>query len=125
MLTVRRTNQQEITGVNGGYPPDIQPFGDGHDADINEVQPGISIGDDQLSRTMVGQYLEILARVIVQGQQEGVFRAGLDPVFASKAVFGILDEMATDWVLSHRNTRLESKAADVAEFVLGGLAASS
>jgi TetR/AcrR family transcriptional regulator, fatty acid metabolism regulator protein len=78
---------------------------------------------DQLSRTLVGEYLEVLARVVAQGQQEGVFRSDLDPIFAAKAVFGVLDEMATDWVLSHRNTRLESKSSQVVEFVLGGLTA--
>ena len=42
-------------------------------------------------------------------------------VFSAKAVFGVLDEMATDWVLSHRNTRLESKSPAILAFVLAGL----
>ena len=75
----------------------------------------------QLSRAQVGEYLGIIAKVIVQGQRDGEFRSDLDPVFAAKAVFGILDEMATDWVLSLRNTRLESQASKVADFVLSGL----
>jgi len=75
----------------------------------------------QLSRAQVGEYLGIIGQVVVQGQKDGEFRTDLDPVFAAKAVFGVLDEMATDWVLSHRNTRLESKATAVAEFVLAGL----
>ncbi len=77
----------------------------------------------QLSRAQVGEYLGIIAEVIRQGQQEGVFRADQDPVFAAKAVFGVLDEMATDWVLSTRNTRLESQADRVYQFLLGGLRA--
>ena len=76
---------------------------------------------DHLSRNQVGQYLEILAQVVIQGQQEGTFRTDLDPVFAAKAIFGILDEMATDWVLSRRNTRLESKSVPVSDFLLAGL----
>ena len=79
---------------------------------------------DQLSRTMVGEYLEILAQIVIQGQQEGDFRSDLDPIFAAKSIFGVLDEMATDWILSHRNTRLESKAGSVGEFLLGGLGCS-
>ncbi len=75
----------------------------------------------QLSRAQVGEYLAIIGKIVVQGQQGGEFRKDLDPVFASKAVFGVLDEMATDWVLSHRNTRLDSKAGMVAEFILAGL----
>jgi len=75
----------------------------------------------QLSRAQVGEYLGIITEVIRQGQQEGEFRANLDPVFAAKAVFGVLDEMATDWVLSARNIRLEGKTGSVYEFLLGGL----
>jgi len=76
---------------------------------------------DQLSRNQVRDYLDILAKLVGQGQNEGIFRKDLDAVFVAKAVFGILDEMATDWVLSHRNTRLENKASAVADFVLNGL----
>jgi TetR/AcrR family fatty acid metabolism transcriptional regulator len=76
---------------------------------------------DTLSRSQVGEYLDILGQVVKQGMAEGSFRADLDPVFAAKAIFGVLDEMATDWVLSRRNKRLESKVASVFDFLLGGL----
>ena len=75
----------------------------------------------QLSRNQVGEYLAILAEVVAQGQAEGSFRTNLDPVFAAKAIFGVLDEMATDWVLSQKNKRLESQVGAVADFILGGL----
>jgi TetR/AcrR family fatty acid metabolism transcriptional regulator len=76
---------------------------------------------DTLSRSQVGEYLGILGQVVIQGIEEGSFREDLDPVFAAKAIFGVLDEMATDWVLSRRNKRLESKVALVFDFLLGGL----
>jgi TetR/AcrR family fatty acid metabolism transcriptional regulator len=76
---------------------------------------------DTLSRSQVGEYLDILGQVVKQGMAEGSFRADLDPVFAAKAIFGVLDEMATDWVLSRRNKRLESKVKAVVVFLLGGL----
>ena len=75
----------------------------------------------QLSRAQVGEYLAVIGQVVVQGQEDGDFRKDLEPVFAAKAVFGVLDEMATDWVLSHRNTRLEGKASMAADFILSGL----
>ena len=75
----------------------------------------------QFSRSRIRDYLETIAEIIHSGQSEGVFRANLDPLLAAKAVFGILDEMATDWVLSRRNTRLAAKSEAVAELVLGGL----
>ena len=80
---------------------------------------------NQLSRSQVGEYLGIIADVVEQGQQEGIFKADTDPLFAAKAIFGILDEMATDWVLSRRNVRLETKAEAVAELLLGGLRSSA
>jgi TetR/AcrR family fatty acid metabolism transcriptional regulator len=76
---------------------------------------------DTLSRSQVGEYLGILAEVIAQGIREGSFRKDLDPVFAAKSTFGVLDEMATDWVLSRRNKRLESQVKAVTAFLLGGL----
>lgn len=76
---------------------------------------------DQLSRNQVGEYLAIISQVVAQGMEEGSFRKDLNPIFASKAIFGVLDEMATDWVLSQRNKRLESQAKAVTDFLLGGL----
>ncbi len=74
-----------------------------------------------LSRSRIREYLAILSEVITAGQRTGVFRADLEPLLAAKAVFGVLDEMATDWILSARNTRLEAKAPLVADLLLGGL----
>jgi TetR/AcrR family fatty acid metabolism transcriptional regulator len=76
---------------------------------------------DKFSRTKVADYLTVIASIVQLGQEESVFRGDQDPVFAAKAVFGVLDEMATDWVLSRRNTRLENKSAEVASFLLAGL----
>ena len=76
-----------------------------------------------LSRTRIRDYLALIARVLEQGKAEGIFRADLDPLFTAKIVFGVLDEMATDWVLSRKNTRLASRAEPAADLLLGGLRA--
>ena len=76
---------------------------------------------DLFSRSRMREYLAIITAVVAQGQREGTFRDTVDSLLAAKAVFGVLDEMATDWVLSSRNTRLEARADAVAAFVLGGL----
>jgi len=76
---------------------------------------------EQFSRSRIREYLEIIAGIIQQGQHEKVFRLDIDPLLAAKAIFGVLDEMATDWVLTHRNTRLVSKAPQVANLILSGL----
>ena len=81
----------------------------------------------ELHLTLVGRDrdLAIISQVVAQGMEEGSFRQDLDPVFASKAIFGVLDEMATDWVLSRKNKRLESQAKAVVDFLLGGLSVKS
>jgi len=38
-------------------------------------------------------------------------------------VFGVLDEMVTDWVLSRKNVRLSARADAVSDLLLRGLAA--
>ena len=75
------------------------------------------------SRSRIREYLALIARVVEQGKQEGVFKEDVDPLFAAKVVFGILDEMATDWVLSKKNTRLASRSDPVCDLLLGGLLA--
>jgi len=76
---------------------------------------------DQLSRARVGAYLQVIAGVIEEGQAAGVWRRDLESLLLAKAVFGVLDEMATDWVLSHRNTRLAARSDAVIRFVTGAL----
>jgi TetR/AcrR family fatty acid metabolism transcriptional regulator len=76
-----------------------------------------------LSRSAIRDYLALIARVIEQGKRDGTFRRDVDALFAAKVVFGILDEMATDWVLSKKNTRMGSRAEPVCELILGGLLA--
>ena len=76
---------------------------------------------DQLSRAKVGAYLQTIAEVIADGQRAGLWRRDLEAPLMAKAIFGVLDEMATDWVLSRRNTRLAARAEDVNRFVAGAL----
>lgn len=73
------------------------------------------------SRSRMREYLAMIAAIVEQGQREGRFAKQIDPLFASKAIFGILDEMTTDWILSAKNTRLESRAEPVAALLLQGL----
>jgi TetR/AcrR family fatty acid metabolism transcriptional regulator len=70
-------------------------------------------------------YLGLIAQVIEQGKREGAFRPDVDPLFAAKVVFGVLDEMATDWVLSRKNVRLAAREEAVSTMLLGGLRAGS
>ena len=77
-----------------------------------------------LSRSRMRDYLALIAQVVEEGKAAGVFKADVDAMFVAKAAFGILDEMATDWVLSRKNIRLASRSDPVCDLLLGGLRAS-
>lgn len=79
---------------------------------------------ERLSRSRMRDYLTLIARVVEQGKDEGVFKRDLDALFTAKVVFGILDEMATDWVLSNKNIRLAARSEPVNDLILGGLRAT-
>ena len=51
-----------------------------------------------------------------------MFRDGLKPTIAAKLFFGMLDEMATNWVLSSRRYALEAESALVVDLFVNGLA---
>jgi len=74
-----------------------------------------------LSRSRLHEYLDLIAEIVNAGKQAGSFRADVDGLFAAKVVFGVLDEMATDWVLSRKNTRMAARAEPVCDLILGGL----
>ncbi len=76
---------------------------------------------ERLSRSRIRDYLGVIAQVVEQGKGEGTFKAELDALLAAKMVFGTLDEMVTDWVLSRKNVRLASRSDAVSNFLLGGL----
>lgn len=74
-----------------------------------------------LSHQEVADYLNILRKIIEQGQNDGVFRPALNPQLVAKAIFGILDEMVTSWVLSEKEYDLADQAEGLADFILNGL----
>src|SRR5206468_5903682 len=74
-----------------------------------------------LSHQEVADYLNILRKIVEQGQADGVFRRSLHPQLVAKAIFGIVDEMVTSWILSEKDYSLADQSDEVAEFVLKGL----
>ncbi len=55
------------------------------------------------------------------GQSDGSFRRTIHPQLRAKAVFGILDEMVTSWILSEKEYNLGDSADQIADLVLTGL----
>ncbi len=69
------------------------------------------------------EYFSRVADILEQGKAEGAVRKDLDTWFATKSLFGILDEAVTNWVLSDRNYRLISEADRIVDFALKGMSA--
>jgi TetR/AcrR family fatty acid metabolism transcriptional regulator len=76
---------------------------------------------EQFSETRVSEYLDVIRSVIKDGQTAGCFRTSVDPTLASKVLFGALDEMVTNWVLSKKRYDLRSTAEPVLDLLLNGL----
>jgi len=67
------------------------------------------------------EYLDIIRRTIAEGQKSGVFRADLKPITAAKILYGALDEMVTNWILSKRAYPLAPMADEVLKVFFGGV----
>ena len=74
-----------------------------------------------LSQEEVKDYLNIIRKIVESGQIEGAFRRNVHPQLVAKAIFGILDEMVTSWMLSEKEYELAAHADEVADFILTGL----
>ena len=77
---------------------------------------------EQFSATKVTEYLDLIRSVIEEGQKKRVFRRGLNTTIAAKVLFGALDEMATNWVLSRKRYNLVSIAEPVIDLLMNGIA---
>ncbi len=76
---------------------------------------------ERFSSTHLQDYLGVIRRTIVEGQEAGLFRRDVDPNMAAKALFGALDEMATNWMLSRRKYALADEAEPVVDLFLKGV----
>jgi TetR/AcrR family fatty acid metabolism transcriptional regulator len=79
---------------------------------------------ERFSSTYLRDYLGIIRDAIADGQRTGVFRAGFNPTIAAKALFGALDEMATNWILTRRRYSLADQADELIDLFLNGVGAA-
>src|SRR6267142_1447925 len=78
----------------------------------------------EFSAAGFAEYLGLLRKTVEEGQRSGVFRKDLSAKLVSKILFGALDEMATNWIISKRNYKLEPMAEVVMDVFLNGVSAS-
>ena len=80
---------------------------------------------ERFSGAQLRTYLDHLRDAVCAAQQAGLFRADVNPTLATKAIFGALDEMVTNWVLSDRDHRLVDDAEPVIDLLVNGMKAQS
>jgi TetR/AcrR family fatty acid metabolism transcriptional regulator len=78
----------------------------------------------EFSAAGFAEYLSLLRQTFEEGQRSGVFRKDLSAKLVSKILFGALDEMATNWIISKRKYKLEPMAEVVMDVFLNGVSAS-
>ncbi|MDM7921056.1 MAG: TetR/AcrR family transcriptional regulator [Pyrinomonadaceae bacterium] len=77
----------------------------------------------EFSAAGFAEYLDIIKRTIEDGQKQGLFRDDIKPIVAAKILYGALDEMVTNWILSKRSYPLAPMAEEVLKLFFGGVLA--
>lgn len=75
---------------------------------------------ERFSATLLRDYLGLIREAVADGQREGLFRADVKATAMAKMLFGALDEMATNWILSRRRYSLEADADIVVDLFING-----
>ena len=78
---------------------------------------------EEFSAAGFAEYLSLIRETLEEGQRAGVFRKGLSAKVVAKILFGALDEMATNWILSKRRYKLAPMADQVLDIFLNGVSA--
>jgi TetR/AcrR family fatty acid metabolism transcriptional regulator len=76
---------------------------------------------EEFSAAGFAEYLGLIRSTIEEGQRAGVFRPELNAKVVAKVLFGALDEMATNWILSKRRYKLTPLADQVLDILLNGV----
>ncbi|WP_456370774.1 TetR/AcrR family transcriptional regulator [Thermodesulfatator atlanticus] len=68
------------------------------------------------------EYVNLISKIVREGQKEGIFRKDVKPGIFKRAFFGALDEMSRFWILSPRKKyRVNTAAKQITYFFLEGI----
>jgi TetR/AcrR family fatty acid metabolism transcriptional regulator len=76
---------------------------------------------EEFSAAGLAKYLDLIRKTFEEGQKAGVFRAALNAKVCSKMLYGALDEMATNWILSKKTYPLAPMADAVLDVFFDGV----
>lgn len=78
---------------------------------------------ERFTASWLQDYFKLLQDVIAEGQRDGTIRPDLPKKLATKALFGILDEMVTSWTLGRKDYDVGNLAEPVVDLFLRGASA--
>jgi TetR/AcrR family transcriptional regulator, fatty acid metabolism regulator protein len=76
---------------------------------------------EEFSITQLADYFLIIREAVEEGQRRGMIRNQLSSKLVAKFLFGALDEMATNWVLSHNQYSLAAMTEPVMDLFFHGV----
>jgi len=75
----------------------------------------------EFSAAGFAEYLDVIRETFAEGQAAGIFREDMKPVVCAKILYGALDEMVTNWILSKKSYPLGPMADEVLKVFFGGV----
>lgn len=75
----------------------------------------------EFSAAGFAEYLDIIQQTFIEGQRTGIFYKDLKPIVCAKILYGALDEMVTNWILSNNSYPLAPMAEEVLKVFFGGV----
>ena len=74
------------------------------------------------SGTKFKEYLDIIARIVAEGQKNGEFRSDIHPSIFKQMLFGAIDQICLNWTLSKsKKYDLEKSGEQIAAIMLNGI----
>jgi TetR/AcrR family fatty acid metabolism transcriptional regulator len=77
---------------------------------------------EEFSAAGFGEYLNLIRAIFEEGQASGAFRKDLHAKICAKILYGALDEMATNWILSEKGYELMPMSDAVLDVFFNGVA---
>jgi len=75
-------------------------------------------------KDLTNMYFDLVGEIVVQGQEESVFRRGLDPSLVKRFILGTVDEVINTWLHAARKYDLEAQADAIVDLFVNGIGAT-
>ena len=70
---------------------------------------------------VVKSYLKVIEQIVIEGQQENLYRSDLSLPLIRQMIFGTIDETVTTWVMQDHKYDLPSYASEIHTLLTNGL----